>query len=96
VCIEGVRFILVWAERPCFESSVACANDTIDDQTRTRGYKRLREGGVAPKYLLSGWKWSLEAAEWNPRYVLAQQGSSLRVLIGAPPPPVFPYGFMSV
>jgi ATP sulfurylase len=27
---------------------------TIDDQTRSRGYKRLREGGEAPKSLYQG------------------------------------------
>jgi hypothetical protein len=28
--------------------------DTIDDQTHSRGYKRLREGGEAPKSLFWG------------------------------------------
>jgi hypothetical protein len=30
---------------------VACATGTIDNQTRSKGYKRLREGGEAPKSL---------------------------------------------
>jgi hypothetical protein len=37
-------FLLVRAERPYFQSLVACSTDTINDQTCSRGYKRLREG----------------------------------------------------
>jgi hypothetical protein len=44
--MEGTRFILVRAERPYFQSSVACTNNTIDDQTRSRGYKWSRERGM--------------------------------------------------
>jgi hypothetical protein len=47
-------FILVRAERPYFQSSVACATGIIDDQTRSRGYKQLREGGEVPKSLYRG------------------------------------------
>jgi hypothetical protein len=44
VYAEGARFILDRAERPYFQSSVACATGTIDDQTRSRGYNdRERE-----------------------------------------------------
>jgi hypothetical protein len=52
--MEDARFILVRAERPYFQSSVACATDTIDDQTRSMGYKWSREGGEAPKSLYWG------------------------------------------
>jgi hypothetical protein len=31
-CAVGARFILVWVECPYFQSSVACATGTIDDQ----------------------------------------------------------------
>jgi hypothetical protein len=51
VCAEGARFILVEAERPYFQSSADCTTGTIDDQTCSRGYKRSREGGEAPKSL---------------------------------------------
>jgi hypothetical protein len=34
-----------------FQSSVAYAIGIIDDQTRSGGYKRLKEGGEAPKSL---------------------------------------------
>jgi hypothetical protein len=44
--------ILVRAECPYFQSSVACATDTIDDQTRSMGYKQSREGGEAPGSLI--------------------------------------------
>jgi hypothetical protein len=39
VSAEGARFILVRAECPYFQSSMACATGTIDDQTCSRGYK---------------------------------------------------------
>jgi hypothetical protein len=52
VCIEGTRFILVQAERPYIHSLVACAIGTIDDQTRSRGYKQSREGREAPISLI--------------------------------------------
>jgi hypothetical protein len=52
VCIEGARFILVWAECLYFQLSVACTTITIDDQTRSRGYKQSREGGEAPRSLI--------------------------------------------
>jgi hypothetical protein len=51
VCAEGARFILVWTEYPYLQLSMACATDTID-QTRSRGYKQLREGGEAPRSLI--------------------------------------------
>jgi hypothetical protein len=31
---------------------MACTTDTIDDQTRSRGYKQSKEGGEAPKFLI--------------------------------------------
>jgi hypothetical protein len=63
VCAEGARFILVWAERPYFQSLMAYATGTIDDQTCSRDYKRSRERERRDSQLsLSGWKWSLEAA----------------------------------
>jgi hypothetical protein len=52
--MKGTIFILVRAERPYFHSSVAYATSTIDDQTRSRGYKHSREGGEAPKSLYRG------------------------------------------
>ena len=52
VCSMDARFILVRVERPYIQSSVACATDTIDDQTRSRGYKQSREGGEAPRSLI--------------------------------------------
>jgi hypothetical protein len=52
LCAEGARFILVQAERPYFQSLMACTTDTIDDQTRSRGYKQSKEGGEAPKFLI--------------------------------------------
>jgi hypothetical protein len=52
VCAEGVRFILVRAECPYFQSSVACATGSIDDQTHSRGYKNSREGGEDPRSLI--------------------------------------------
>jgi hypothetical protein len=54
VCIEDGRFILVRTERPYFQSSVAGATDVVDDQTRSRGYKRFRDGGETPKSLYRG------------------------------------------
>jgi hypothetical protein len=33
MCTVGIRFILVRAERPYIQSSVACATDTIDDES---------------------------------------------------------------
>jgi hypothetical protein len=54
VCTEGARFILVRVECPYVQSSVACATGTIDDQTRSRGYKWSREGGEAHKSLYRG------------------------------------------
>jgi hypothetical protein len=51
--VQGPRFILVQVERPYFQSSVACTTGTIDDQTRSRGYKQLREG-EAPRSLYRG------------------------------------------
>jgi hypothetical protein len=54
--LKGVRedatFILVRAELPYIQSSVACATDTIDDQTCSKGYKKSREGGEAPRSLI--------------------------------------------
>jgi hypothetical protein len=50
--VEGARIILVRAERSYFHSSVACATDTIDDQTHSRGYKQSREGGEVPRSLI--------------------------------------------
>jgi hypothetical protein len=52
--MEGAMFILVRAECPYFSSFVACTTNTIDDQTRSRGYKRLSEGGETPKSLYRG------------------------------------------
>jgi hypothetical protein len=52
MCAEGARFILVWVEHPYVHSSVSCATDTIDDQTRCRGYKESRGGGEAPRSLI--------------------------------------------
>jgi hypothetical protein len=43
--VEGARIILVWAECPYFQSSVACISGTMDDQTHSRGYKQPREVG---------------------------------------------------
>ena len=51
VCAEGASFILVMAECPHFQSSVACATGIFDDQTRSRGYKQPREGGEATRSL---------------------------------------------
>jgi hypothetical protein len=48
VCADAARFILVRAERPYIQASLACATDTIDDQTCSRGYKQSREGEEAP------------------------------------------------
>jgi hypothetical protein len=53
VCAEGTRFILVRAKRPYIQSLVAYAFNTIDDQTCIRGYKQSREGGEAPRSLIS-------------------------------------------
>jgi hypothetical protein len=52
VCPGGARFILIWAEHPYFQSSVAYATGIIDDQTRSRSYKQSREGGEAPRSLI--------------------------------------------
>jgi hypothetical protein len=52
VCAEGTSLILVWVERPYIQSLVACATDTIDDQTHSRGYKQSREGGEASRSLI--------------------------------------------
>jgi hypothetical protein len=52
--MKGARFILVRSGRPYFQSSVVCATSTIYDQTRSRGYKRLREGGEVPMSLYRG------------------------------------------
>jgi hypothetical protein len=54
VCTEGARFILVRVERPYFQPSVVYATGTINDQTRSKGYKWLREDGEAPKSLYQG------------------------------------------
>jgi hypothetical protein len=54
VCTEDAMFILVRTERSYFQSSVTCATGTIDDQTRSKDYKRLREGGEASKSLYRG------------------------------------------
>jgi hypothetical protein len=63
--VEDVRFILVREERPYIQSSVACATNTIDDQTHSRvTSSREREERLLD--LLSGWKWSLEAVRWSP------------------------------
>jgi hypothetical protein len=48
----GTRFILVRAEHPYFQSLVACATGTINDQTCNRGYKQSREGGEAPRSIV--------------------------------------------
>jgi hypothetical protein len=52
--MKGTIFILVRVERPYFQSSVAYATSTIDDQTRSRGYKHSREGGEAKSRLEGG------------------------------------------
>jgi hypothetical protein len=44
VCLVGTRFILVRAEHPYFQFSVACIIDTLLLNARSRGYKRAREG----------------------------------------------------
>jgi hypothetical protein len=54
VCAEGARFVLVRAERPYFQSSVACSTGIIDDQTRSRGYQLSREEAEAPRSLYRG------------------------------------------
>jgi hypothetical protein len=50
--VEGAIFVLIRAERPYIQSSVACTTGTIDDQTRGRGYKQSREGGEAHRSLI--------------------------------------------
>jgi hypothetical protein len=40
VCSVGARFILVWAEHPYIQSSVARATSTLLLKARSRGYKR--------------------------------------------------------
>jgi hypothetical protein len=52
MCVEGTKFILVRAEHPYIQSSVACATGSIDDQTPSRGYKQSREGAEAPRPLI--------------------------------------------
>jgi hypothetical protein len=65
VYTDGVRFILVQAECLYFQSLVTCATNTIDNQTRSRvTSSRKREERLLD--LLSGWKWTLEAARWSP------------------------------
>jgi hypothetical protein len=54
VCVEDAKFIMVRAGRPYIISSVACATDTIDDQTHNKSYKRSREGGVTLRSLIGG------------------------------------------
>jgi hypothetical protein len=45
---------------------MACATDTVDDQTYSRGYKHSREKEERLLGLLSRLKWILEAARWSP------------------------------
>jgi hypothetical protein len=52
VYAEGVRFILVQTECPYFQSSVASATGTNDDQTHSRGYKQSRVGGEDHRSLI--------------------------------------------
>jgi hypothetical protein len=66
--MEVTRFILVRTERFYIQSSVACATDTIDDQTHSRGYKQSREGGEAPRSVIRRGKWSLEAKPLSPSF----------------------------
>jgi hypothetical protein len=47
----GARFILVQAERPHIQSSVACATDT---KLIVGVTSKAREGGEAPKSLFRG------------------------------------------
>jgi hypothetical protein len=47
VCLLGVRFIPIWAERPYFQSLVARATDSLLLIARSRGYKRTREGRIS-------------------------------------------------
>jgi hypothetical protein len=53
-------------ERPYFQSSVVLATGTVNDQTRSRGSKWLRDEGETSKSLYRGWKWSLEVEGWSP------------------------------
>jgi hypothetical protein len=46
--VVGARFILVRAERPYFQSSATCVTPLMI-KTRSRDYKRAREGLEAPK-----------------------------------------------
>jgi hypothetical protein len=94
VCAEGTIFILVRVECPYFQSSVACATDTIDDQTRSRGYKQTRKGGEASKSLIEV-EVELRSCKVESSLSLGWRGSSLLVLVDTPPP-VRPCGFISV
>jgi hypothetical protein len=61
----GTRFILVRAECPYIQSSAACATARLMIKARSRGYKRAREGGEAPKSLIVV-EVELRAIEWSP------------------------------
>jgi hypothetical protein len=54
VCLVNARFILIWTERLYIQSLVTRATDTLLLKARSRGYKRVRDGG-APWSLMRGW-----------------------------------------
>jgi hypothetical protein len=75
VCAVGARFILVRAKCHHIQSLGACATNTIVDHAYSRGYKRAREGGEAPKFLVVE-EVVLRAIEWNTNQVLAWRWGS--------------------
>jgi hypothetical protein len=64
VCAVGTRSILVRVKHPYIQPSAACATGTIANNACSRGYKREREGGEAPKSLVVE-QVALRAAEWS-------------------------------
>ena len=50
--IVGTRFILVWADRPYLQSSVARAIGTLLLIAHSRGYKEEREGTISSLYAI--------------------------------------------
>jgi hypothetical protein len=61
VCAEGARFILVHAERPYIQLALP----TPLMIKLVEWVKSGREREERLPYLLSGWKWSLEAERWS-------------------------------
>ena len=77
---------------------MACATDTNDNQTCSRGYKQLGEGGEAPRSLYRGGSgaYKLLGGVQSKSYNWLREGGEARLVLVGSPPPVCPCGFVSI